>query len=271
MSLLIYFMFLITSIFVIFIAQPNTPVSTLAYSVAAALLTMIVQIIASITTNIREGLNFVYIFCLYYNKVVRVSISYLFRIKIENKYLLVKGARLKHQFQPVGGVYKYLPSASSILKCLDVHDDNMVCIDGVAKEDLRIRIKGKHYHSLFKWFFSNKNRETSPYREFFEELVSSGILSRDNFSYIFYEYIGSRSLMNKFSHFAQSPEVIYANIYELTPTKKQKEELKQLLSKGNTENYIWVTYEEIMKEGVMDQIDNTSRIKIISRTAQWVA
>lgn len=270
MSLLIYFLFFVASIIAIIITPSNTPISTLAYSVAAALATMIIQIITSITGNIREGLSFMYLFFFFYNKAVRVSISYLFRIKIEDKYLLVKGGRLKHQFQPVGGVYKYLPSANHILTTLNVQSDNMICIDQETKGDLRIRIKGNHYHALFKWFFSRKNREISPTREFIEELVSTNILSRKNFAYIFYEYIGSSFLINKLSHFAQGPEVIYADIYDLSLTTNQEEEMSQLLAEGDEERYIWVTEEEIMKGGVMDPSDKNSKIKTISTTAQWI-
>lgn len=43
---------------------------------------------------------------LFKNEEIRVSAAYLFRIKIENKYLLVKGNKIS-QYQPIGGVYKY--------------------------------------------------------------------------------------------------------------------------------------------------------------------
>ena len=42
-------------------------------------------------------------------KEFRISYAYLFRIKIENKYLLIKGKRIE-QYQPVGGVFKYYNS-----------------------------------------------------------------------------------------------------------------------------------------------------------------
>lgn len=37
---------------------------------------------------------------------VRFSIAYLYRIQVEDKYLLVKSNRIKDFFQPVGGAYK---------------------------------------------------------------------------------------------------------------------------------------------------------------------
>nr|WP_241158244.1 hypothetical protein [Adlercreutzia sp. ZJ138] len=35
-----------------------------------------------------------------------MSAAYLFRIKVGGKYLLIRGNRIKDQYQPVGGVYK---------------------------------------------------------------------------------------------------------------------------------------------------------------------
>ena len=48
-----------------------------------------------------------------WNTEIRVSISYLFQIKVDGKYLLVKGNRID-QYQPVGGVFKMLPSFKQI-------------------------------------------------------------------------------------------------------------------------------------------------------------
>jgi len=41
-----------------------------------------------------------------WNKKIRFSISYLYKTKIGNQYLLIKGKNIE-QYQPIGGVYKY--------------------------------------------------------------------------------------------------------------------------------------------------------------------
>ena len=69
---------------------------------------------------------------------------------------------------------------------------------------------------------------------------------------------------------AQGPEVIYADIYDLSLTTNQEEKMSQLLAKEDEERYVWVTEEEIMKLGVMNPSDKTSKIKTISTTAQWI-
>lgn len=48
--------------------------------------------------------------------IVRISFAYLYRIKIGNKYLLVKNERGTGKYQPVGGVYKLLGNEKIELK-----------------------------------------------------------------------------------------------------------------------------------------------------------
>lgn len=81
---------------------------------------------------------------LHYNRRVRVSISYLFRIELNGNYLLVRGGRYPDQFQPVGGVYKFNPSAKDAFRRWSVESDDFVPIDNVSRDDLRIRIPGRH-------------------------------------------------------------------------------------------------------------------------------
>lgn len=40
------------------------------------------------------------------NATIRISSAYLYRIKVADKYLLVKNERGTGKYQPVGGVYK---------------------------------------------------------------------------------------------------------------------------------------------------------------------
>jgi len=49
-------------------------------------------------------------------------ISYLFRIQVENEYLLVN-SRTRNYFQPVGGCYKTLPGSEKIYEKLEVRPD----------------------------------------------------------------------------------------------------------------------------------------------------
>ncbi len=103
---------------------------------------------------------------IYRNRDVRISISYLFRIKSNGQYLLVK-SRKGNYFQLVGGAYKTLPSAEKVFKKYKVKPDNRFETDhGIAKNDLRFRLPGKNVLSIIQWFNSREDRETSQWREF---------------------------------------------------------------------------------------------------------
>ncbi len=170
---------------------------------------------------------------------VRLSIAYLFRIKINNQYLLVK-SRTRNYFQPVGGAFKTLPGSEKIFKKLKVKPDRLIETEhGIAKGDLRVNLKGINVIEFLEWFKSKEDRETSPWREFTEELVSTGILPAHQFRYIDYKFEGT----------VQSPIITLDSggkgmflfeIYDLVVNDEQKPVLEELLKKGNTDKYIWV-------------------------------
>ena len=75
---------------------------------------------------------------IYWNQDIRFSIAYLYKIKINNKYLLIKGSKIE-QLQPVGGVYKVCSSFSTIERKLNIIFENERGF--YEKEDLRFCIK----------------------------------------------------------------------------------------------------------------------------------
>src|SRR5690606_16831147 len=59
--------------------------------------------------------------CSFSSKELRLTISYLYNIEVNGKYLLVKSHRLQDTYQPVGGVYKYFnPDGKSQLDKLGI-------------------------------------------------------------------------------------------------------------------------------------------------------
>ena len=102
---------------------------------------------------------------------IRISIAYLFRIKVDGKYLLVQNSRRSY-YQPVGGAFKTLPSSKRMFEKLKIDSDKLIETDkGIAKGDLRVFTEGVNVIEFIKWFNSKKDRETSPWREFCEELL----------------------------------------------------------------------------------------------------
>lgn len=188
-------------------------------------------------------------FTKYRGKDIRVSISYLYRIKIDSKYLLVKSKRIENQYQPVGGVYKVHKSARTVLNDLGVKDESGYKFDESLRDDLRVIVPQKNLVKFVKWFESKKDRETNQTREFVEELINTNILSKDAFISIDPVYIKKNNYKIEFSHHFQKPELLIREIYELNLTSQQENELRNLLNKDDLDYYRWFEYEEIEKLG----------------------
>jgi SMODS-associated NUDIX domain len=165
--------------------------------------------------------------------------AYLYRIKVNGKYLLVKSNH-RDYFQPVGGVYKTLPSSEVIFDKLDVKSDRLIETEnGIAKGDLRVFVKGINVIEFLEWYDSKKNREISPWREFCEELIDTDILNAKKFRFIDYKFMGSfkTPIINLDS--GNKGLFIY-DIFDLIPNNDQLLELENLLKTGNSEKIIWV-------------------------------
>lgn len=181
------------------------------------------------------------------NKIVYVSLSYLLKIKLpgSEKYFLVKGSKIE-QYQPVGGVYKLVGNK-------DISKDWQASIkpDSRNPKDLRFFIKAKYLPHVLKWFKSGKDREVGVWREFYEELIETGILSSENFKTIRPEYLYTREkILKKETRFRNETfHTLIYNIFSLELNEKQLEELKLLLNKKVfTKKYAFVTEDEISKE-----------------------
>jgi SMODS-associated NUDIX domain len=196
---------------------------------------------------------------------VRISASYLYRIRADDKYLLVKGVRFD-QYQPVGGVYKAHPSSSGERKGMSVLDDNLLVPDAVSEGDLRVRVPGKNLLSFVRWFESGRGRETDGWREFHEELIATGILDKDVFRLIKYDRIQRLYRPMRYSPWAESQELLIADVLELIPTPAQLNELRGLKN-GSDSRILWATESQIRRLGAADDV--ASQTTRIAETAVW--
>ena len=166
------------------------------------------------------------------NKEIYLSFSYIYRIEIDGKYLLVRGRRMKDRYQPIGGVYKFYEEAKPFLNSIKFQPDTMVG-NTDETDDLRIRIKGKHLLAFMDWFLKMEEREYGPEREFYEELIMPGFLPEEDFRPLRYRKV---KVHNKGITKSLIPngidEVIYADIFEVPLTEKQK----QLVRKAVTDH-----------------------------------
>lgn len=169
------------------------------------------------------------------NTIIRISFAYLYRIKVEDKYLLVQNSRNTGKYQPVGGVYKLLKDEKMELKNLyHVMDDDKIPIDKSSRNDYRLRIENRYlrrFMSRFDSRYAKREHIENVGREFKEELIENGIL---NWKKISYRYCGRHITELKFGEHFQTYELLLADIVELIPTQKQERDLRNLLDKTSS-------------------------------------
>lgn len=196
----------------------------------------------------------------YRNEDVRLSFSYLYRIQVNGNYLLIKGNRLKNQFQPVGGVYKYYREAKPFLEGINFRPDTRMK-NHDETDDLRINIKGKHLLVFIKWFHLMKDREYDPYREFNEELIVTGLLPENEFKNLTYRKVFVHNEGVTFSKFNNCNEFIYSDIFDLTLTEEQRDAILNAV-KEHPDYLCLASAEEIKSEcyaGIEKNIGNNAK------------
>lgn len=185
---------------------------------------------------------------------IRISFAYLFRIKTDGKYLLVKNGQNIEVFQPVGGAYKCYDDEKKLLTIkYQVLDDDCIPSGESSKNDYRMRVpkcKLKKFVSRFCKYNDNDKREniTDLSREFREELVKNNIITDKNFATIKYRFCGRHFSDISFSEHFQCYELLIADIVELIPTESQEMEFRALKS-NKQKGYYWATEEEISSRG----------------------
>lgn len=199
-------------------------------------------------------------------KSVRVSAAYLIRIEIDGEYLLVRGNRIKDQFQPVGGVYKYVLQAQSRLDRLGVRTDKAIPLDQDSKNDLRVRVPGKNIPSFLRWFDGGCDRESGPWREFFEELVAPGLVGAAAFPYAYFRWVKRHESTVHWSPEFQTWEILVADVFELVPSPEQEAELRRLRAKTG-KDHVFATEKRLGVRGFQAGAVPEDRI---APTAEWM-
>ncbi|MFJ4887418.1 hypothetical protein [Streptomyces sp. NPDC088731] len=223
--------------------------STVVNMTAGFSVGMLLPVVDEIGRN-RDRIRHIWYSLRYRNRSIRVSTSYLFRIQIDGKYLLIRGLRYPNQFQPVGGVHKVSPQGSSVLAAMGVMGDDLIPIDPASDRDIRVRVSGRNIVSFFRWFDSRFGREDSPWREFQEELIASGILPSSAFPHIMHNYIRRDVDKIRYSAYADSLEILVADVYELIPNRDQEEALRRTMAGGHLD-IRWVTAQQIQRRGAI--------------------
>ena len=193
------------------------------------------------------------------NTIIRISFAYLFRIKVGNKYLLVRNDRGTKKFQPVGGVYKLKGKEKIELKNLfNVMDDDKIPLDESSRDDYRLRMESKYLRKFVKRFDRKARREqiNNLSREFREELIETGIV---DWTTIKYRFCGRHMTDLRFSEHFQIYELLLADVVELFPTADQEKDLQQL-AQQHSDMYYYATANEIESLGIDISADKFEEI-----------
>ncbi len=203
----------------------------------------------------------------YFNSKVR-PISYLYRIKIGEKYLLVRSQRRTNQ-NSAGrfGVIKILPDGKTFLSTIKAKEDDFIPVDDNSENDLRITIDGRNIFTLMTWYETAAGRETDCWREFYEELVQRlKILSTKNFGYVFTRHLKRHVDPITFGNPEQKHRFLVSEIYELLHHRGSDRELIELRTIFS-DKYVRVTEEDTIRRlGVIPKQGVNMTIPI---TACW--
>ena len=219
------------------------------------LIVAFITFLASTIFHNRLRLKIYYQSLIRWNKNIRLSCAYVFRIRYNNKYLLIKGNRID-QYQPVGGVYKYYDSFNGLKENLELKDESESHF--YENGDLRLVTIGKHLVKFLDWFDTKRNREITVIRELIEELEPSGISIENLIKQSQVEYLKTVKEPITFSTHFQMDEL---KIFEIFEVKIPKEILDDVLK---SEHYFSVKAEDIekfcfTKDGLSKKISATAR------------
>jgi hypothetical protein len=167
---------------------------------------------------------------IHWNKDVRFSIAYLYKIKINDKYLLIKGSKIE-QLQPIGGVYKTCSSFSTIERKLNIIFESEQGF--YERNDLRFCTKGKNIRKVLKWFDSRENREVAVYREFYEEIIKNNVLPIEVLSSMEIEFLKQIKPKMSYSKHFKKNEILLFDIYEIHLTNEDVDMICKYVEEKN--------------------------------------
>lgn len=159
--------------------------------------------------------------------LVRISFSYLYRIKIDDEYLLIRNARGTRKYQPIGGVYKMQDPERIIINNLyHVVDDDKIKKDQSSKDDYRLYIPSKYLRKFMKRFDRDdvhREKINDLSREFKEEM--GDYLAWDK---IRYRYCGRDITKLQYDEYFQCYELLLADVVDLLLTNDQIKDIEKL-------------------------------------------
>lgn len=113
---------------------------------------------------------------------VYISVSALVRIRSNDRYLLVY-SKDRAQYHPLGGALHWAPDVKAPFPYEQVvkAEEN--------RKDMRFVVTGWRLHEVIEWVCRGRDREMSPWRELYEELVAANVVEQRHFPFIATRFI----------------------------------------------------------------------------------
>ena len=152
----------------------------------------------------------------YRNKIIRLSFAYLIRIRVYNKYLLVKSGHKRDLYGPVGGVY-HIKHIDYVYNKLGISRDETPG----DPNDVRGKIRGKNIKKFIKWFEKKEEREIAPYREYEEELIKTSFVPESLFTNVNFKFVKTCYRGIDYDQVYKKDELCRFDIYDLVLNDEQ--------------------------------------------------
>lgn len=222
-------------------------IGSFIYGVVVSLVATFIAFLVKKTIENRRRLALLCSAGVHRNEEVRVSTAYLFRIVIDGKYLLIRGGRIRSQYQPVGGVYKYFPSSKAKLDSLGARADCALNTHLTDSDDLRLRLPGKNLLKFLDWFDGRTGREVETMREFREELVEPGYLADKAVKCFNPAFIRMCDRKMSYSKELEIYELLIHDVYEVTLPMDEAARIREAIGSGPDCELVLVDARDIEK------------------------
>ena len=196
---------------------------------------------------------------------VRVSCAHLIRVRQGNMFLLVPSSRITYQMQPPGGVVQAFSDSRAFLESVGAQPGDDYSFSKKDDGDLRLHIPAKNLVKFLRWYAEEKGRETSPEREFREELVDPGILDKTLFESPRLQRYATRITGPQFSSHFGCWEVLIHEFFSLDATEEQCAHLLGLQEEQSRAGHVtaeaqfaWYTAQEIASGGRLPNAESQS-------------
>lgn len=184
------------------------------------------------------------------DEMVRISAAYLFRIRIGGKFLLIRGNRIRDQYQPVGGVFQYFAGAEPGFREMGCNPDDRMKNSSSNPRDLRVILPRKNVLKFLDWFDSRKDREITTLREFYEELVKPKFLPESCALNFNPQFVRQCDRQLKYSEHLGINEILVHEVYEIVLNEKDQESISSFINDHTAGDLLLVDEQEIRRRSV---------------------